>query len=399
MKRLLAIGVSAAAVLTLSSFQASAGTPTDCLAQRHVCVSGDGRTLISGGQQAQLERQIGDSDIYLMVRTSGASGYNGTMNQIISSLNGHEQFTVGFLDSRLRHFGAYSKGMLPSHRAADIASRVVDRHRADPNTFAALTDFVSEVQHEASSGSGGAAANASSNVLRNVLIAFSIILMLLGLGFFFIARPIRKRRHQELREAKSAAQDDLIALGTALTDHHADTAIQQNPEAAAEQGAALSAYERGTMALDAARRGSEMGAVSRAIAEGHYRLACAEALAAGRPRPDRRPSCFFDPRHGMSVSDAYWTPAEGGPGRSVPVCSACAHKLEQGIEPDMRKVEADGASVSYVNAGFAPTYWGGFGFAPGLFTGFLLGEAVAPHAGYADGYYSDGGDFGGGDFG
>jgi len=398
-KRLLAIGVSAVAVLTLSSFQASASTPTDCLAQRHVCVSGEGRSLISGGQQAQLERQIGDSDIYLMISTSGASGYNGTMNQIISSLNGHEQFTVGFLDSRLRHFGAYSKGMLPSHGAADIASRVVDRHRADPNTFAALTDFVNEVQHEASSGSGGAAANASSNVLRNVLIAFSIVLMLLGLGFFFIARPIRKRRHQELREAKSAAQDDLIALGTALTDHHADTAIQQNLEATAEQGAALSAYERGTMALDAARRGSEMGAVSRAIAEGHYRLACAEALAAGRPRPDRRPSCFFDPRHGMSVSDAYWTPAEGGPGRSVPVCSACAHKLEQGIEPDMRKVEADGASVSYVNAGFAPTYWGGFGFAPGLFTGFLLGEAVAPHAGYADGYYSDGGDFGGGDFG
>jgi len=398
-KRLLAIGVSAVAVLTLSSFQASASNPRDCLAQRHVCVSSDSRSLISGGQHAQLENQIGDSDIYLMISTSGASGYNGTMNHIISSLNGHEQFTVGFLDSRLRHFGAYNKGMLPSHGAAYIASRVVDRHRADPNTFVALTDFVNEVQHEARSGSGGAAANASSNVLRNVLIAFSIVLMLLGLGFFFIARPIRKRRHQELMEAKSAAQDDLIALGTALTDHHADTAIQQNPEAAAEQGAALTAYERGTMALEAARRGSDMGAVSRAIAEGHYRLACAEALAAGRPRPDRRPSCFFDPRHGMSVSDAYWTPAEGGPGRSVPVCSACAHKLEQGIEPDMRKVEADGASVSYVNAGFAPAYWGGFGFAPGLFTGFLLGEAFAPHASFADGNYSDGGDFGGGDFG
>ena len=66
MKRLLAIGVSAVAVLTLSSFQASAGTPTDCLAQRHVCVRGGGRSLISGGQKAQLERQIGDSDIYLM---------------------------------------------------------------------------------------------------------------------------------------------------------------------------------------------------------------------------------------------------------------------------------------------------------------------------------------------
>jgi len=398
-KRFLAIAVSALAVLTLSSFQASASSPTDCLAQRHVCVSSDSRALISEGQQAQLEKQIGDNDIYLVVSRSAASGYNGAMNQIISALSGHEQFTVGFLDSRLRHFGAYNKGMLPSHGAADIASSVVDRHRADPNVFAALTDFVNVVQHEASSGSGGAAAAPSSNVLRNFLIAIGIFLVLLALGFFLIARPIRKRRHQELREAKSAAQDDLIALGTALSDHRADTAIQQNPEAAAEQGAALSAYERGTMALDTAKRGRDMGAVSRAIAEGQYRLACAEALAAGRPRPDRRPSCFFDPRHGMSVSDGYWTPAEGGPGRSVPVCSACAHKLEQGIEPDMRKVEANGASVSYVNAGFAPTYWGGFGFAPGLFTGFLLGEAFAPHAGFADGYYSDGGDTGGGDTG
>ena len=33
------------------------------------------------------------------------------------------------------------------------------------------------------------------------------------------------------------------------------------------------------------------------------------------------------------------------------------------------------APVSYVNAGFAPAYWGGFGFGPGLFTGFLLGQA------------------------
>jgi hypothetical protein len=397
-KLLLALGVSALAAFWLSASPASASTLADCLAQQHVCVAGDGRGLVSAGQQAQLERQIAGDDIYLAVAASDSAGYNSAMNQIISGLSGHAQFTVGFMDSQLRHFGAYSKGMLPSGGAADIATRVVEQHQADQNIFAALTAFVSNVQHEAGSASDSAAAGAPSHVLRDVLIAFSIISVLATLGFFLIARPIHRRRQRELKEAKSAAQDDLIALSDGLTGHHADVFIQSNPEVAEEQGAALSAYERGTAALDAAKRAKDMGAVSRAIAEGQYRLACAEALAAGLPRPDRRPSCFFDPRHGMSVGDAHWTPQEGGPGRDVPACSACTHKLEQGIEPEMRKVEADGARVSYVNAGFAPAYWGGYGLGPGLFTGFLLGEALAPHASFTDSY-SSGGDYGGGDLG
>ncbi len=399
MRRLLALGVGTLAALWLLPFQASAATLADCLAQQHVCVDSNGRTLISKDQEAQLEQRIGRDEIYLVVAASGPSGYNSTMNQIISALNRHAQFTVGFMDSRLRHFGAYNKGMLPPHGAANIATRVVEQHQADQNVFAALTDFVNDVQNEASSGSGGAAVNEPSHALRNFLIASSIILVVAALGFFLIARPIRKRRQRELKEAKSAAQDDLIALSTGITDHHADVSIQSNPEAVEEQGAALNAYERGTAALDAAKRATDMGAVSRAIAEGQYHLACAEALAAGRPKPDRRPSCFFDPRHGMSVSDVHWTPAEGGPGRSVPACSACAHKVEQGIEPDMRQVQVRGAPVSYVNAGFAPAYWGGYGLGPGLFTGFLLGEALAPNAGFADSYSSGDGDYGDGDYG
>ena len=412
-KRLLAVGIGMLAALLLSPLllspsRAGASTLADCLARQHVCVTGDGRSLLSEGQQSQLEQQISGDPIYLVVAPSGSSGYRSTMNQIISTLSSHPRFTVGFLDSRLRHFGAYSSGMLPAGGAAGIATRVVEQHRADQDIGAALTDFVTGVQGEASPGPAGATASAPSHALRNVLIAAGAIAVVAALGFFFVARPVRQRRQRELKEAKLAAQDDLIALSTGVTGHDADAAIRGNPEAAEEQAAALSAYERGTAALDAARRPGDMGAVSRAIAEGQYHLACADALAAGQPRPDRRPSCFFDPRHGMSVADVHWTPAEGGPGREVPACSACAHQVEQGIEPDMRKVEADGGPVSYVNAGFAPAYWGGFGLGPGLFTGFLLGQALAPHAFFGGGYPSGdgdpgagdfGGDFGGGDFG
>ncbi|HEY1320929.1 MAG TPA: hypothetical protein VGF32_11805, partial [Streptosporangiaceae bacterium] len=401
MKRLLALAVAALAAMCVFAAPAGASTLPGCAAEQHVCVTSDGRSLISESQQAQLEEQIGGNDIYLTVAASGPAGYDSTMNEIIRALNGREQFTVGFLDSGRMHFGAYNKGMLPPHAAAGIAATVVDQHRADQDIFAALTDFVSDVEQQAGSGADGAAAPGPSHALRNFLITVGVILALAVLGFFLIGRPVRKRRERELKEAKAAAQDDLIALSAGVTSDQADISAQDHPEAAEEQRAALSAYERGTVALDSARRVRDMGAVSRAIAEGQYHLACAEALAAGRPKPDRRPSCFFDPRHGMSVSDVDWTPADGGPARSVPACSACAHKVEQGIEPDMRKVEADGARVDYVNAGFAPGYWGGFGFAPALFTGFLLGEALAPHAMfYGGGDYGDsGGDYGGGDYG
>jgi uncharacterized membrane protein YgcG len=398
MKTLLGLVVGVLAALLLVPAQARASTLTDCLAKQEVCVASDGRSWLSQGQQAKLERQIGGDPIYLVVAPSGPSGYNGEMRRIISALSGHEQFTVGFLDTRLRHFGAYNSGMLPPHGAADIATRVVQQHRADQDIFAALTAFVADVKH-AEPGSAGAAASPASHTLRNVLITLGVIAGIASLGFFLIWRPVRNRRQRELGEAKAAAQDDLIALSDRLTDRHADIVVQNNPDAAQEQRAALSAYERGTAALDAATRVRDMGAVSRAIAEGQYHLACADALAAGQPRPERRPSCFFDPRHGMSVRDVYWTPSSGEPGRTVPACSACAHKVDKGIEPEIRNVEVNGAPVSYVNAGFAPAYWGGFGFGPGLFTGFLLGGALAPHTFFGDSYSSGGGDFGGGDFG
>ena len=401
MKRLLLLGVSFVAGLVFmtpaAASAAGTSTLTGCLAQQHVCVSSAGRSLVSQAQEAQLERQIGGGDIYLVVAASGSAGYNSAMNQIIRDLNGHPQFTVGFLDSRLRHFGAYNKGMLPAHGAASIATDVVQQHQSDP--YAALTAFVSDVKTGAVPAGSGTSSGAGA--LIGVLIAAGVIVLLGLLGFFFIARPLRRRRQQELKDAKLAAQDDLIALSSGITDHGADLTIQSNQEAADEQAAALTAYERGTAALDAARRPGDMGAVSRLIAEGQYHLACAEALAAGKPRPERRPSCFFDPRHGMSVRDVYWTPADGGPGREVPACSACAHKVDQGIEPEMRTVEVAGDRVRYTNAGFAPGYWGGYGFLPGMFTGFFLGEMLTPHmgwGGYGDGGYGpQDGDFGGGD--
>jgi hypothetical protein len=112
----------------------------------------------------------------------------------------------------------------------------------------------------------------------------------------------------------------------------------------------------------------------------------------------------------MSVTDVSWAPPDGGPSRMVPACVDDARKIDQGIEPEMRTVkESSGSRVAYVNSGFAPAYWGGFGYGGAMLGGFLLGEALASPPifinneygyGYGDPGYADGGDnFGGGDFG
>src|SRR5689334_163359 len=409
MRRLVALLLGVIAVIWLSGTPARAGTLADCLAKHHVCVTSHGRALISQSQQDQLERQIGSDDIYLVVAASGAAGYDAAMQQIIRTLDAQKkQFVVGFLDSRLKHFGADNQGVLAPGAAANIATTVVQQHQSDQDIFAAMQDFVRDVQQEARApGSSAAAASPPSHTLRNVLIVLGVILLLVVLGGLLIWRPRRLRRQRELAEAKAAAQDDLLALNNRITDHQNDVSVQSNPEAAAEQAAALAAYERGTAALDAARRPDDMQAVSRNIAEGQYRLACAEAIANGQPKPGRRPMCFFDSRHGMSVTDVSWAPPDGGPSRMVPVCAMDLRKIEQGIQPEIRRVEdTSGARVPYVNAGFAPAYWGGFGYGGAALGGFLLGEALASppifinEYGYGDpGYYGGGDNYGGGDFG
>ena len=411
---------SGASVSSGVSGASAADTLDSCLASHSVCVASDARSALSVSQQDQLEQQIGSEPIYIVVAASGSNGYDAAMDQLINDLSSHQQFVVGFYDVRTDHFGAYNRGVLADNEAAQLATTAVQDHQNDP--AAALTEFVSSVKSQAGSTSAtgsGSGSSSSSGAWIAVVIVIGVLLIAGLLVGLLIVRPRRARRARDLKDAKAAAQDDLLALNQQITDRDSDVAIQQHPEAAAEQAAALAAYERGTAALDAARKPQDMLLVSRNIAEAQYRLAAAEALAHGQPRPDRRPSCFFDPRHGMSVADVAWTPPDGGPTREVPVCANDLHKIERGVEPEMRTVRQTGsqAPVYYANAGFAPAYWGGYGYGPDLFTGFLLGSALS--GGWGGGYgwggpgwgggpgwdggpgYGDGndGNFGGGDFG
>jgi hypothetical protein len=126
-------------------------------------------------------------------------------------------------------------------------------------------------------------------------------------------------------------------------------------------------------------------------------MAVADATVEGRPVPERRPPCFFDPRHGPSTRDVEWSP-DGGAPRLVPACEADAQRVERGEEPHSRQVASRGAMMPYWAAG--PMYGGYFG---GFLAGLLIGSMFG---GWGGGSYdaggsgdSGGGDFGGGDFG
>src|SRR5204862_1334417 len=104
-----------------------------------------------------------------------------------------------------------------------------------------------------------------------------------------------------------------------------------------------------SQAFDRARTPKELSHVAQALDDGRYEMAVAQAALDGKPAPERRAPCFFDPRHGPSVRDVLWSPP-GGSARKVPACAADAQRVEQGLEPETREISYGGRMVPYYNA-------------------------------------------------
>jgi hypothetical protein len=239
--------------------------------------------------------------------------------------------------------------------------------------------------------------------------------------------PKRVGGSRPFAEVRETAEKDLLALADAIRALDLDVEMPGAPAAArADYERALDHYDRAKEAFDRAQRPEDFEEMSREVDDGQHALAVARARLEGRPPPERRPPCFFDPRHGPSVRDVMWAPP-GGAERPVPACAADAIRVEEGEEPHARRVRVRGRRVPYWEA---PAYygpWAGGFFAGGLLPGLLLGSALGGGVGafggwgvdeamadageggdggdaggdagdYGDGDFG-GGDFGGGDFG
>jgi hypothetical protein len=224
--------------------------------------------------------------------------------------------------------------------------------------------------------------------------------VLLGLVAFFIYRRIKRRRQNatDFREVKEAAREDLVALADDVQG--LEHKVEGNEAAKRDYLAALDRYAQASSAFDRAVTPDQLAPVAASLDEGRYLMASAEARLEGNEPPERRPACFFDPRHGPSVRDVEWTPPGGQP-RVVPACAADAVRIEQGEEPESRHVLVGGQATPYWAAG--PMYGGYFGgFFPGLLVGELLmggglgGFGWGGVPGGYEGAGSDAGDFGGG---
>lgn len=206
-----------------------------------------------------------------------------------------------------------------------------------------------------------------------------------------------KTRHErEWEEVRDAARDDLVALGDDIRTLDVDIQMPGASEPAKQRyDQALQAYQRASEIFDRARRPEDLAPVSATLEEGRYAMACAKALLEGRTPPERRPPCFFDPRHGPSTEDVQWAPPGGAP-RPVPACAADALRVREGFEPHGRQVPVNGRMTNYWNApGHYGPWAGGFfgGFGGGLMQTLLMGSALG--AGLGLGEELVGGLFGG----
>ncbi|MFJ2260581.1 hypothetical protein ACIOKD_19935 [Streptomyces sp. NPDC087844] len=265
-----------------------------------------------------------------------------------------------------------------------------------------LNDFTDRALANVGGSAPSGWSEGGDGVGTGALIGVGAVVVAGGAGAYALVRRNRRRQEAERRAAldrlRVVVDEDITAFGEELDRldfHPAETGADDAMRADYERS--LDAYDKAKSFMAAATRPEDVRGVTEALEDGRFSLAVLAARREGRPVPERRAPCFFDPRHGPSVADATWTPAGGAP-REVPVCAADRVRLAEGTDPAVREVDTEYGRRPYWDAGpaygpWAGGYFGG-GILPGLLVGTVLGSMMAGPA-YAADYGSGYGDFGG----
>ena len=232
-----------------------------------------------------------------------------------------------------------------------------------------------------------------------------VLVVLAVVAFVVVRRRNRRlaaeRAVRELEPVQKMTFEDVTALGVDLQDLDADLAGRQlDTGANADYQRALDSYEAAKTAADRLEKPAQVQDVTKILDDGRYAIACVRARVAGDPLPQRRPPCFFDPRHGLSVEDVTYAPV-GGADRQVPACALDAERVKAGAEPDSRQVMVGTQRVPYWQGGpayrpYAAGYFGGFGIMDWMFMGLMFNMVGDGMGGLAGGLGDGVGDMFGG---
>lgn len=417
----LVLAVLAAVVLLVvgsaSAARAATGLDSAAAALREGPVYVDPRasgTLPDGGADA-LANTIRDADkpVFVAVLPDAPEFDPQTLMQDLRTEVGVTGVYVVALGDR---FAAAADSPVMSNNAVTNLEGAVERGN-EGSVAAMVDDFVDQAVPQANgtapaSWDGvGSEGTSAGSFLAGLAVLAALFGIVLG-GVALVGSRGRKRRAQAERERletlRPVVDEDITAFGEELDRLDFSPSEPGADEAErADYTHALDAYDRAKDKMAAARRPGDVRGVTEALEDGRYSLAVLDARRTGKPLPERRPPCFFDPRHGPSVQDVDWAPP-GGSERTVPVCAADATRLAGGEEPMSREVDTADGRRPYWEAGpaygpWAYGYFGG-GVLPGLLMGTMLGSMMTgPYGGYGDGGFEggdvSGSDFSGGDFG
>ena len=305
--------------------------------------------------------------------------------------------------------GALASASLAAHHSQGayqvLTSFVSLAARTDPRTSGVASGQVPSGTPSASPATVPAFQPASSTNVGAIFGAiFGGILLLILLLVLAAFLRVRARRRERIAEVRRIAREDQLALGDDIRELDVEiSAPAADPGAKEDYGKALECYVAAETALASSSTLGDLATVPAKLEEGRWRMECARARLAGKPPPERRAPCFFDPRHGPSVRDVEWAP-DGGSVRSIPVCAADATRLEDGEHPMARTIPLHGRRVPYWQAPsyygpYAGGYYGGYGGTDFL-SGFALGTVLDQHASsggdWSAGSWNSSSDFGGG---
>ena len=205
-------------------------------------------------------------------------------------------------------------------------------------------------------------------------------------------RAVAQAEQHQLDGVRQLADEDVTIFGEQL--QRLDKVVAGHTlddPTSIDYRTALDAYETGQRNVDKMRSAEDISKVVDALSAGRYALACIEARVAGRPLPQFRVPCFFDPQHGPSVQSVVWTQPGRGT-RTVPACAQDAARVTNHELPEIRTILIGSRAVPYWEAGaaFRP-------YVEGYFAGAAaLAWAWAPVAAVGGGLHGAGGGYAGG---